>query len=387
MIPSSAPATYAVGGVPESPLVGRGGNSQRPRSTMMDFRVRCPKCKSTNTTVTRDQKFRWGAGQQALLVLHCYVCGYESCGAKAEGEIETQHAAWEEERAKPKEVDPAIAARAAAEEARWAAIKVQREAEAEAERLAAIKAKEEEVKRLAKIKAQQAVQAKADAEEARLDKIRLAEEARIERIHLDHVARLAEEARLIEEARLAEEARLEATRLAEEAQIEAIRQAEATPPVHVGVPSKCAWMECSKPSSEKSKYCSETCKNHYARFAHELRKKLPRALAKVSDVSQPVVSAAPPPVLTEVVPVTKAPRPTRVSPERKSKRKSPVFMKVTSWAKYDAMGEAELLALKFVDLRKYAAYGCGIKGACKIIGTKHDLVLRCLGVRQEQQTG
>lgn len=51
------------------------------------------------------------------------------------------------------------------------------------------------------------------------------------------------------------------------------------------------------------------------------------------------------------------------------------------WAKYDAMGEAELDKVLFPDLRKYARHHLQIIGASKMHGSKHDLVLRCLEVR------
>lgn len=52
------------------------------------------------------------------------------------------------------------------------------------------------------------------------------------------------------------------------------------------------------------------------------------------------------------------------------------------WAKYDAMGEAELCQVLFPDLRKYARHHLQIIGASKMKGTKHDLVLRILDVRE-----
>lgn len=54
------------------------------------------------------------------------------------------------------------------------------------------------------------------------------------------------------------------------------------------------------------------------------------------------------------------------------------------WAKYDAMGEAELDKVLFPDLRKYARHGLQIIGASKMHGSKHDLVLRILEVRTKK---
>lgn len=110
---------------------------------MADFRSFCPKCKSKNINLYKDKKFRWGGPTDGgLLVLHCYVCGHELCGEKAQEEVDKQHAIWEEEEAKPKLPDPVALAKKAAEEEKWRLIRIHRAKEAETKRIEMEKAEQ-----------------------------------------------------------------------------------------------------------------------------------------------------------------------------------------------------------------------------------------------------
>lgn len=74
-------------------------------------------------------------------------------------------------------------------------------------------------------------------------------------------------------------------------------------------------------------------------------------------------------------------------PRNKTPRKSPakrVAPPPGTWAKHDQMDAVDLEKLIFTEIRKYAAYGLGIKGACKLPGSKHDLVMACMKVRQQR---
>ena len=63
----------------------------------MSFRMRCPKCHSSNLDLEEDQRAFLGGGRHQVL-LHCYTCGMILYGEqRIQEEFERQRVEWEKQ--------------------------------------------------------------------------------------------------------------------------------------------------------------------------------------------------------------------------------------------------------------------------------------------------
>lgn len=324
---------------------------------MADFRVQCPKCQSKNVSVTRDKTMRWGLGnKEGLLVLHCYVCGFDKCGDTATAIVESQYAAWEVEQANLPSPDPVAAAKAVAEaEARQAALLKYR-ADIEAKR----KAEEEAALR-------EAAEKKAAFERKRReDKVTMYEEST--RALLDGIPEW-----------LAEVNSVSCTSEVFTSAVSAVQGAvEALRLVVDDFPTGGEDTEAAKKKYEQAMSLAAGIPSLVER-AVQVARDQERLIAEAATREQERLVEATPlaqeeSTQEEVSPVAVLPRGTP------SKAPPP-----GTWAHFDLLGRKALLEdVTFSDLRKYARWHLNIVGVSKMHASKEDVVRWCLEARQKR---
>jgi hypothetical protein len=244
-----------------------------------NWRMTCPKCRSTNVDLEEDQRAFLGGGRHQVQ-LHCYTCGKVIYGEQAiQQEADRQFAEWEKGQKENEGRPQPAPARTSVYDSRRpgpSAAEARRRQEAEqARREEQRRRQEEEVTRVKQEeeRKRREVMALAEAEEARRrEEARAAEEARNQ----------AEDLRRREEARSAEDGRRQAEPGDEGldggadngGDIDQLEEGQQTEPVFFNAAGEqmCAWPGCGKIARPNSKYCSRNCSNKNARARHSKRK-------------------------------------------------------------------------------------------------------------------
>lgn len=231
----------------------------------MSFRMRCPKCHSSNLDLEEDQRAFLGGGRHQVL-LHCYTCGMILYGeARIQEEFERQRVEWEKQAKERQE----RAARARAARAARAAVRPRPKprpkpaaaAPVPAPTPAPAKQAPEPEPVVATAEPTPAPPAASKPPEAAVEKVTdpsLTVAPKPPRVHAE-AAPAAEAAPKVE------------AKPKTKPKAKAKPAAEPAPAADGSI--ECAWKSCVKPARPNSKYCSRNCSNKNARARHAARKR------------------------------------------------------------------------------------------------------------------
>lgn len=237
----------------------------------MSFRMRCPKCHSSNLDLEEDQRAFLGGGRHQVL-LHCYTCGMILYGEeRIQEEFDRQR----------QEFEKALRER----QERAARNRAARAARAAARPRPSPRTKARPTATTVKPTAAASTQAPKSAEKA--PQPTAAASAAAKPATPPAQPRAAKQAPQPAAKKLVAAATTtdEDVALAEAIQARAAANVKAPAPGATAEVRLCAWNGCGKPARPNSKYCSRNCSNKNARARHAARKKTtgkkkPRQAAK-----------------------------------------------------------------------------------------------------------